>query len=144
MKLLPDQTPLPPHVDSSGDGEDLSPSGPEGCRDTQPLDPAELRSEMIAAFRGDSDSPGSSASARDTLCAAITHLSSVIEQLENLYRSAESIDDKIKLSSALGIATVRLSTLLRTQKYLALDQSSELYEEIQQAIYTVNKEWGRI
>jgi len=144
MNLQPDRTLLPPDADPSGDSEDLSAPGPKGHRDTQPRNPDDLRRELYEALHGQADSPGSSASAVDTLREAITHLSAVIEQLDGLYQAAESIEDKIKLSSALGVATVRLSTLLRTQKFLSPNSRSEVDEALRQAIYNVNKEWGRV
>ena len=138
MNLQPDQTTFPPDVDPSGDGEDLSLPQP-GPRRAETL-----RRELIQVLQGQADPSGSSALARDTLREAIAHLSAVIDQLDGLYQAAESLDDKIKLSSALGVATVRLSTLLRTQKYLSPNSRSAVDEALDQAIYNVNKEWGRI
>jgi len=137
MNLQPDETTLPPDVDPSGDGEDLSPPQP-GPRRAETL-----RRELIESLQGQASQPGL-ASAGDALREAIAHLRAVIDQLDGLYQVAESLDDKIKLSSALGVATVRLSTLLRTQKYLAQDSRSEVDQALHQAIYNVNKEWGRV
>ena len=103
MDLLPDTTPLPPDVDPSADGQDLSPPRPRRRRGAQPRNADDLRRDLYAALQGQADPSGSSALAGDTLREAITHLRAVIDQLDHLSQPAESLDDKIKLFSALGL-----------------------------------------
>jgi len=114
---------------------------PNRRRGAQPRNANALKHDLYAALQSKANPSGSAASAGDTLQDAITRLRAVIDQL---YQAAESLEDKIKLSSAPGVATVRLSTLLRTQKFLSPDSRSEVDEALHQAIYNLNKEWGRI
>ena len=134
MDLLPDTTPLPPDVDPSADGNDLSPPQPGPRRGAQPRNANALKHDLYAALQSQADPSGSSASAGDTLREAITHLRAIIDQLDHLPQAAESLKDKIKLSSALGVAAVRLSTLLRTQKILSPESADEVAQALNEAL----------
>ena len=142
MDRFADPTPIPSDMDPFGDGKDLPSSRPKRRRGAQPRNANALKHSLYSTLDSESLPPVSTVSPGDCLQEAITRLLSIIDRLDQLSQEAESLDDKIKLYSALGVASVRLSTLLRTQKILSPQSTDEIQQMLDQVLPVLYREWG--
>lgn len=77
------------------------------------------------------------------LLAEIEALRSNMAWLQDAFERAESLDERLKLSAAWGLASSHLARLVRVQHLLTKDLPTDLDRNLEQVLGELLVEWGR-
>ncbi len=101
------------------------------------------REAGLALDRTDRGKAGSSASETQDFAAEIESLRIALQRLQLAFSCTTTIEEHLKLASAISLITASISRLVRTQNYLASNRLPEFNREIKAALDVVVKECGR-
>ena len=101
------------------------------------------REAGLALARTDQGKAGSSASEAPDFAAEIESLRIALQRLQLAFSCTTTIEEHLKLASAISLITASISRLVRTQNYLASNRLPEINREIKAALDVVVKEYGR-
>jgi hypothetical protein len=87
--------------------------------------------------------PSSSASKAQDFAAEIESLRIALQRLQLAFSCTTTIEEHLKLASAISLITSSISRLVRTQNYLASNYLPEFNREISAALAVVMKEVSR-
>ncbi len=93
--------------------------------------------------RTDQGKAGSSGSEAQDFAAEIESLRIALQRLQLAFSCTTTIEEHLKLASAISLITASISRLVRTQNYLASNRLPEFNREIKAALEVVVKECGR-
>jgi hypothetical protein len=75
--------------------------------------------------------------------AEIAALRAALSHLQESFIQAESLEEQLKLTTAINHLTASLARLVRTQEYLKKNQPSPMNQALDRAIQDTLAEWGR-
>ena len=101
------------------------------------------REAGLALDRTDRGKAGSSASEAQSFAAEIDSLRIALQRLQLAFSCTTTIEEHLKLASAISLITSSISRLVRTQDYLASNRLPGFNREIIAALDVVVKECGR-
>jgi hypothetical protein len=101
------------------------------------------RGAGLALDRTDQGKAGSSASETQDFAAEIESLRIALQRLQLAFSCTTTIEEHLKLASAISLITSSISRLVRTQNYLASNRPVEFNREMYADLAVVLKEFGR-
>ena len=72
----------------------------------------------------------------------IAALRAALQHLQDSFSQFDSLDEQLKLTTAINNLTSSLSRMVRTQELLRVNQPSAMNEALDRAIQDVLAEWG--
>jgi hypothetical protein len=86
--------------------------------------------------------PASDETEDPPFAAELDSLQFALQRLQLSFPRVTSIDEQLKLASAINLITASIARMVRTQKYIASHRPVEYNREVQAALEVVMKEWA--
>ena len=117
------------------DHEDESPNTLPVSVHTQSLSPNKAKPDPLL--------PGSDEAEEQPFTNEIDSLQFALQRLQLSFPRVSSIDEQLKLASAINMITASIARMVRIQKYIASNRPVKYNRQVQAALDVVMKEWIR-